>query len=173
MRSIVLTSLLSVLIALAGCERKPESPSLDKPAGGGLPPSSKENHDHKEGEKHAEGDSHSPAKEGHGDQKDIELGSVTIAELPVRAVLDGEVVAGKQVDVDVHVIGSEGKVTAVRLWIGAEDGKGAVKMKATFNKDEAHNHVEVPSPIPPESKLCIELELTDGKKEVGSLALKK
>lgn len=173
MRSIVLTSVLSVLIALAGCERKPETAAPGKPAGGGPAAGKKDDHDQKEGEKHVEGDGHDHAKEGHGDHKEIELGSVTIAGLPVRAVLGGEVVAGKEVDVDVHVTGSEGKVTAVRLWIGTEDGKGAVKMKATINKDEAHNHVEVPSPLPAGAKLCIELELTSGKKEVGSLALKR
>ena len=183
MRSIVLTSIMSVLIALAGCEQKSAAPAPGKPAdggtaagkpsGGGPTAAKKDDHDHKEGEKHAEGDGHDHEKEGDDDHKHIELGSVTIAGFPVRAVLGGEVVAGKEVDVDVHVTGSEGKVTAVRLWIGTEDGKSAVKMKATINKDEAHNHVEAPSPLPAGAKLCIELELTSGKKKVGSLALKK
>lgn len=173
MRPILLASMLSVLIALAGCERKPESAAPNKPAAGNPAAGKKDDHDHKEGEKHSDDDGHDHEKEGHGEHKEIELGSVTIAGLPVRAVLGGEVVAGKEVDVDVHVTGSEGKVTAVRLWIGSEDGKGAMKMKATINKDEAHNHVEVPSPLPAGAKLCIELELSDGKKEVGSLALKK
>ncbi|MFN0135092.1 MAG: hypothetical protein ACKVS9_03145 [Phycisphaerae bacterium] len=163
MRSIILTSTLCVLIGLFGCERKPDSSTPAAPKGGGSAATK---------EAHSDDDGHDHDKEAHGDHKEQELGSVTIAGFAVRAVLGGEVVAGKEVDVDVHVTGSEGKVNAVRLWIGTEDGKDAMKMKATINKDEAHNHVEVPSPLPAGAKLCIELELTGGEKKVGSLALK-
>lgn len=185
MRSIILTFSLCVLIGLIGCDRKPDSSTSTAPVGGGSAAAKKDDHDRNDGEKHADApktggkeahsddDGHDHEKEGHGDHKEQELGSVTIAGFAVRAVLGGEVVAGTEVDVDVHVTGSEGKVNAVRLWIGTEDGKGAMKMKAAINKEEAHNHVEVPSPLPPSAKLCIELELTGGDKKVGSLALKR
>ncbi len=184
MRSVILTSSLCVLIGLIGCERKPDSSTPATPAGGGSAATKKDDHDHKDGEKHTDApktggkeahsddDGHDHEKEGHGDRKEQELGSVTIAGFAVRAVLGGEIVAGKEAEIDVHVAGGEGKVNAVRLWIGTEDGKGAMKMKAMINKDEAHNHVEVPSPLPAGAKLCIELELTGGEKKVGSLALK-
>lgn len=175
---ILMAGVLSAL-AVLGCEKKQEAPKESPkasppsaPAAAKAPAKPKDDHDHKPGETHAdehkEGDGHD---HGHGEEH--ELGTVEIAGFQVRAVGHGKIVAGAETDVDVFVSGGQGMPSAVRLWIGSVDGKGAMKMKAAINKDEAHNHVAVPSPISADAKLCIELELAGGEKKVGTLPLHK
>jgi len=178
---ILMGGLLSAL-AVFGCEKKQEAPkespkasSPSAPGAAKAPAKPKDDHEHKPGETHAdehkEGDGHDHGHGGHGEEN--ELGTVEIAGFQVKAVGHGKIVAGTETDVDVFVSGGQGMPNAVRLWIGSVDGKGAMKMKAAINKDEAHNHVAVPSPMPADAKLCIELELAGGEKKVGILPLPK
>lgn len=182
MKFMILMAGLVVSLALLGCEKKQEAPKESPKAATSSPPTAAKapakprgDHDHKPGETHADehgdGDGHDHGKRGHGEEN--ELGSVEIAGFQVKAVCHGKIVAGTETDVDVFVSGGQGMPNAVRLWIGSPDGKGAMKMKAAINKEEAHNHVAVPSPISPDAKLCIELELTGGEKKVGTLPLHK
>ena len=64
--------------------------------------------------------------------------------------------AGKEVPFDFQVEG--GAVDAVRLWVGAKDAKGSVKALASREGDHWHAHAEAPSPLPPGSRLWIEVE---------------
>lgn len=181
MKFMILMAGLVASLALVGCEKKQEAPkespktATSSPTAAKVPAKPKDDHDHKAGETHADehkdDDGHDHGKGGHGEEN--ELGTVEIAGFQVKAVGHGKVVAGTETDVDVFVSGGQGMPNAVRLWIGSVDGKGAMKMKAAINKDEAHNHVAVPSPIPADAKLCIELELTGGEKKVGILPLPK
>lgn len=155
-------ALIFLVVATAGCEKKPNDSAPS--AGAAAAPKPGDN-SAQEGQAH-EG-------EGHGDQAGHELGTVTIGGFAVRVVQHGEVVAGKALHIDVHIPNAPPEVAAVRLWIGSEDGKGAMKTKATINKDEAHNHVETPSPLPADARLCVELELAAGQKKVGSLPLRR
>lgn len=182
MKYMILMAGVLAALSVLGCEKKEEAPKESPkasppsaPAAAKAPTKPKDDHDHKPGETHAdehkEGDGHDHGHGGHGEEN--ELGTVEIAGFQVKAVGHGKIVAGAETDVDVFVSGGQGMPSAVRLWIGSVDGKGAMKMKAAINKDEAHNHVAVPSPISPDTKLCIELELAGGEKKVGTLPLHK
>lgn len=170
MRTLILASMLSVAVALAGCERKPES---GKPATGGSSGAAKpDDHGHKPGEK----DDHDHGKEAdtHGAHgPSIELGSATVNGMKVKAARDaGEIKAGGDAAVDVWVDGGLGNAAAVRFWIGTEDAKGSIKAKAEVEEGKWHTHAEVPSPLPAGSKLWVEIEGKDGNKSVASFELK-
>lgn len=160
---IVLTASVAVLPACK--DKKTVSPT---PASGPSAPN------------HAEpaGD-HRDSAAGHGGAV-IQLGSATIGPFDVLATRDvGQIVAGKDAPIDVTVTpaaGSTAKATAVRFWIGTEDGKGSVKAKADIENpnepDRWHTHAEIPSPLPAESRLWVEIEDDQGGKSVGGFDIK-
>ncbi|GMU84596.1 MAG: hypothetical protein IPM64_16775 [Phycisphaerales bacterium] len=171
MRTLILASMLSVAVALAGCERKPES---TKPAAGGSSGAAKQDdHDHKPGEK----DDHDHGKEADTDGAhgpSIELGEATVNGMKVKAARDaGDIKPGGDAAIDVWVDGGLGNAAAVRFWIGTEDAKGSIKSKAEVEDGKWHTHAEVPDPLPAGSKVWVEIEGKDGKKSVASFELKK
>jgi hypothetical protein len=155
---------LSPVVVLGGlnaCEKKPESAASTA--------------DHA----HAPDGSHpveAPSAPGHGGAV-IALGEQTIGSFLAKATRDeGQVVAGKDAPIDVTVTASgDAKVVAVRFWIGTEDAAGSVKAKAEIedpnDPNRWHTHAEVPNPLPPESKLWVEIEDDKGGKSVGSFGL--
>lgn len=107
----------------------------------------------------------------------IELGNATIGAFSVRASRDqGEIKPGGDAPIDVWLTGSLDKVVAVRFWIGTQDAKGSVKAKADIEDPKEpnhwHTHAEVPSPLPPDSKIWVEIEMQGGEKSHGSFDLK-
>lgn len=173
MRTVIVASLLSAIVGLVGCERSPNPTTPPASA----PSTSARKDDHADHDHAHEGES--AHKAGHGGDV-VDLGATKIGELSVRASRDkDEVKAGSDTPIDVWVATADGKpapVTAVRLWIGTEDAKGAIKAKGELEDPKEpshwHAHVEVPNPIPDGSKLCVEIEGKDGKKTVGSFELK-
>ena len=168
MRTFVIASFLSVVVALVGCER-PSSPSTP-PAGGSSGSAKKDDHAGHDHEKEAN-DKHGA---GHGGEV-IELGTTKVGGLTVRASRDkGEIKPGGDAPIDLWVTDAAGKaaaVSAVRFWLGTEDAKGSLKAKAEIEDpkqpDHWHTHVEVPNPIPAAMKLWVELEAKDGKQVVS------
>lgn len=159
------------LIGLLGaCENKPSTPPPAANSGASAPkPAPAAKHDDHDGHDHAAGDKH----DDHGPT--TELGSVAIGPFSVKASRDGGVTAGGEVPVDLWITpgaGGSAKVSAVRAWIGAQDGKGSLKAKMDLEKDNYHSHVEAPKPMPAGSKLWIEIEDDKGGKSVGSFDLK-
>ncbi len=116
---------------------------------------------------------------GHGGPV-IDLGTATIGGYSAKVTRDqGEIVAGKDAPIDVMVspaAGTTAKVTAVRFWIGTEDGAGSVKAKSEIENpaepNRWHTHAEVPDPLPPGSKLWVEVEDDSGAQNVVSFDLK-
>jgi hypothetical protein len=113
---------------------------------------------------------------GHHSGKVIELGSSPIGAYSVRASRDeGEIKPGGDSPIDVWVDGTP-KVKAVRFWIGTEDAKGSVKALAAIEFPDQpnhwHTHADVPKPLPPGSRIWVEIEDDAGKKSVGSFDLK-
>ena len=111
--------------------------------------------------------------DGHGSGPAVQLGEQVISGMTIKAARDGDVAAGGDVPVDVWVTSATAKVTAVRMWIGTEDGKGSLKAKAALEKDSWHNHVEVPKELSAASKLWVEVETEKGEKTVAGFELKK
>ena len=93
------------------------------------------------------------------------LGEQTVDGMTVKASRDDvEFAAGGEAPIDVWVDGGDGKgvgVTAVRFWIGTEDGRGSVKAKAAIEGDHWHTHAEIPATLPEGAKLWIEIERGD------------
>lgn len=155
---------LTTLGTLAGCDKKKPAP----PA-----PAKADDHDHGPGEEHGE------HEEDHAGPV-IDLGEQAIGAFGAKVTRDqGEIIAGKDAPVDVIVTpaaGSEAKVAAVRIWVGAEDARGSVKAKAEIENaehpDHWHVHVEIPSPLPAGSKVWVEIEDDAGATSVGGFDLK-
>jgi len=163
-----LTATLFVALGLmvAGCEKKPEAPSssgtTESPKAPAKPNAEKP-------------EAAAPASDHHGAV--IELGNATIGAFSVRASRDqGEIKPGSDAPIDVWLTGSSDKVLSVRFWIGTQDAKGSVKAKADIEDPKEpnhwHTHGEVPNPLPPGSKLWVEIETTGGQKTSGSFDLK-
>jgi hypothetical protein len=113
---------------------------------------------------------------GHGGSI-IELGTATIGPFAVRASRDqAEITAGGDAPIDVWLTGGDiATVTAVRFWIGTEQGENFVKARADIEipsePNHWHTHAEVPSPLPSGAALWVEIEV-GGKKHAGSFDLR-
>jgi hypothetical protein len=118
-------------------------------------------HDHADGSHDHAADSKAPAGDDHGHGPVVELGSVEAGGYTVKASRDGAVKAGGEAPIDVWVTGGE-PVSAVRFWIGTQDGAGALKAKAELERDNWHTHAEVPDPMPAGSKLWVEIDSAKG-----------
>jgi hypothetical protein len=157
MRHVTLAVVVVASCLVAACsEKKPASPAPAAP----VPASPR----------------HAP---GHGGAV-IALGAGTIGGFSVVATRDqGPIVAGKDAPIDVTVTPADGggaRPTAVRFWIGVEDGAGSVKARAEIENpaepNRWHTHAEIPSPLPAGSKLWVEIEDQSGAKATGSFDLK-
>lgn len=141
-----------------------------------------------DGHGHKEGDGHDHAKPAvaapaggaekaggdHGDHGHGEggvLGTATIGAWTVA--VSGEVKAGSEAHLDIKLSGSTANPAAVRVWIGSQDGKGAMKQKADGRGNEYHAHADVPNPIPAGAQLWIEIDDGKGNKSVGGIAIKR
>lgn len=176
-RSIVLLSALSFAAPLVGCEKKSEPA---KPAAGTSEAAKPDDHAHTDGGGHdhdkptagQSADSHDGHDHDHDDGPTTQLGEQPAGGFTVKASRDGAITPGKDAAIDVWVTGGTGKVSSVRFWIGAQDGKGSVKAKAEIEKDNWHTHAEIPSPLPAGSKLWVEIESDTGEKSVVGFDLK-
>ena len=65
-----------------------------------------------------------------------------------------------------------GEVAAVREWVGPEDASGVVVVKTEIENDYHHGHVEMPSPVPADARLWIEIETPEGEHLKGSVPLR-
>ena len=162
-RHAIILSLALGLVSF-GCEKKQEKPSnagTAQPASTTAKPAAKP-------------DAAAPAPSGGHHGAVIELGETTVNGMKVRASRDeGEIKAGGDSPIDIWLDGGLGNAVAVRFWIGTQDAKGSIKAKAAVEDGHWHTHGEVPNPIPPDSKLWVEIEGKDGKNSVVSFDLKK
>ncbi len=172
-------SLAALSMPLVGCEKKSESA---KPAAGTSSAGKTDDHGHKDGDGHDHGkpaankpaDSHDGHDhgDGHDDGPTTQLGEQSVGGFNVKASRDGAITPGKDAAIDVWLTGGTAKVSAVRFWIGTQDGKGSVKAKAEIEKDNWHTHAEIPSPMPAGSKLWVEVETDKGEKHTIGFDLK-
>lgn len=183
MKNLIFLVSLFLNVAILGCEKKAETPAAKGEAKPVAPNASatakttaatkKDEHGH-EGHDRAADEIPAAAggKSGHSGEV-IELGTVELEDQSVRASRDkGTIAPGGDAPVDVWIDGGLGKdVGAVRFWIGAADAKGSLKAKADVEDGKWHTHVEVPDPMPAESKLWVEIEMTGGKKMLATFDL--
>ncbi|HYC78294.1 MAG TPA: hypothetical protein VEI02_11770 [Planctomycetota bacterium] len=133
-------------------------------------------HDHPHPHPHSESPAPQAPASGHHSGKVIDLGTASAGPFHLHVTRDeAPLKEGGVAPVDVRVTPHAG-VTAVRLWIGAADGAGALKVKAEIEDakepNRFHNHVEVPQPLPADAKLYVELEAA-GARHVAGFDLKR
>ena len=125
----------------------------------------KDKHEHKEGEKHEhEGDEHKGEK--------ADLGKLKIGGHTVQVTQVGDVKPGEEAVFVIVLVDGAGKPKAIRGWVGVESGERSIKSRAEEEGKEHHLHHEVSKPIPPKSKLWLEVETASGKQK-GSFAYKQ
>ena len=155
-KSIPLVTSFLLALSTVACESGTTPPKPQTPAPAPAPSGDGHDHDHG-GEGHSHGDEHA-------------LGTVEIGGVTLTITQDGDVAGGKEASFDIAVTTGTAP-TAVRAWIGAEDGAGSVKAKAEKESAGFHAHVDAPATLAADAKLWIELELADGTKATGSIAL--
>ena len=159
MRTVLIAFGLVVGLTSGGCQQNNSSTPI-KP-----PPPATGDHEMDHGAPNAHGPS-------------LSLGSAIVDGWNLVVARDAaELKAGGEAAIDCEVTGGAGKVSAVRVWIGTEDAKGALKALAAIeDPDEPnrwHAHVEIPNPIGKDSKLWVEVENSTGAKHVSGFDLKK
>jgi hypothetical protein len=110
------------------------------------------------------------AEDGHAAAKPV--AEKAMGAWKVAVFIPKPAIAGKALDVDLALTPAATRPKAVRLWVGAENAKGSVKVKAEPEAPGAYCvGVEVPDPIPAEAKLWLAIEAEDGTTVKESVAL--
>lgn len=63
-------------------------------------------------------------------------------------------------------------ISAVRIWAGPEDAVGVMVYRTEIEYGYYHGHLDLPSPLPDDLPLWIEIETTDGETLLGSTPLR-
>ena len=119
-----------------------------------------------------------PAGHSHGQAQGAEtlkadLGTTTVAGVQVTVVQDNLAEAGAEVAFDLTAKGAA-EPKAIRGWIGAADGKGALRNKAEKEKAGGwHLHVEAPKALSPADMLHIEVEPREGPRARTGFEIKR
>lgn len=152
----VLMMLTALAMPLAGCERKPNSPSPAPTTGTS---------------------SDTPKNEDHGHEHDeVSLGKFDINGIMVEAAQGhGKVEAGKEGHLVIKLPYKDNGSTIVRAWIGTEDRTLSAVGKGDYaaSHDDYDIHAVAPDPLPADAKWWVEIEKPDGTKSVGSFPLLK
>jgi hypothetical protein len=96
-----------------------------------------------------------------------ELPTTQIGPYAVTANYEGPLTDGH---FNLHVTGPE--FAAIRQWVGPEDAAGVMVSRAEVLPDHIHAGVEMPTPLPADPRLWIEIEGANGTRVKGSIALK-
>lgn len=95
------------------------------------------------------------------------LPPIGIGNFTVQAMYEGDLADGH-----FNLTIEGGEIAAVREWVGPEDASGVVVVKTEIENDYHHGHVEMPSPLPADARLWVEIETPDGQRLKGSTPLK-
>jgi hypothetical protein len=152
----------SFIFALTGCEKDsattPGSSTPPPSAANTTAKSAPHGHDHD----HAMAE---PSDVHEGEKH--ELGTQQAGVYTVKATQTGEIKPGVEVVFEIVVSGGTTKPTAVRAWVGSEDGQGSAKSKAEAGDKDYHAHIELPASIPANSKLWVELDTASGRQRAS------
>lgn len=117
---------------------------------------------------------HSCCDHDHGEAAEtVELGLVTATGFRLRVSRIGALTVGGHAVVEIAYEGELPDGVAIRAWIGARDGRGALKSRAAFHAAERHFEadVEVPSGLADGAGLQIEVEVPGGGATVTTLPI--
>jgi len=94
--------------------------------------------------------------------------SIKIGPYDVQPMFEEEIEDGH---FNIKVSGAEYK--SVRGWVGPEDASGVMVVKPEVENDYLHGHYEIPTPVPADAMLWIEIETPTGETLKGSTPLKQ
>ena len=120
-----------------------------------------DHHDHDHDHGHHDDHDH-VADDEHGHGESVSLGQVMIGSWTVDAARSGEVAAASEIVVDLDITGGTA-VDVVRMWVGTEDARGSIKVRADGDGDAWHGHVAIPAELPPGSAIWIEIASGDDR----------
>ncbi|MBA3846449.1 MAG: hypothetical protein H0X45_07380 [Planctomycetes bacterium] len=121
-----------------------------------------------------EGGHHHEEGEGHDHGDEVALGTKKLGEWQVTANRIGAWEAGKDGAGTVDLVPAKPAAKSVRVWIGDEEGRAAVKAKGepeSAHPGGWHTHISVPDPIPEGAKLWVVIETEAGEKLKDSFPL--
>jgi hypothetical protein len=151
LRSIIV--LASVLV-LTACNERPGSTGAGS---GSKPDAAKTDHDH---------------EHDHEAGSATALGSVTLGDVVVAVSREEAIAAGEEAHIDVDITSGAASLSALRIWIGTEDGAGSVKTNVELEGTGGHAHVDTPKPLPAGARVWLEAELKGGARKAGSVEIK-
>lgn len=113
------------------------------------------------------------ADHGHDHGPVAALGEATVGAAKLTAKIGGVVKPGAEVHLELILAPAAPAPAAVRAWIGTENARGSVKAKAGGDaaKGVYDAHIDVPAPLPADSKLWVAVEASDGTVLKASFAL--
>ena len=147
MRKTTIISLLTVSLALIGCEGEPQ------PA----PPT-------------PEVKPQAPVVETIPDKSNPLANTITLAGATFQVNTQGTVAPNAQIDVSITQT-SGNRVGSIRVWIGDESGIGSMKIRTHSHGKTAHAHAPAPAVLPEDCALWIEVQNANGETASGSIVL--
>lgn len=154
-----------LMLTLGACTaEKPSATPVEKSAAA-PPKDDHAGHDHGDDKKH---DENAPV---------VELGTGPVGPFSARVTRDaGAIKPGGDAAIDATITAGPGTPLAVRVWIGTQDGAGSIKAKAEIEDPKSpnrwHTHAEIPSPLPANSKVWVEIEDDKKQKHAAGFELK-
>jgi hypothetical protein len=165
-RTVQIVTLAGLLATIAACDRRGEHPPAPAQPGGA------QTHTHGDGTTHAHGEGDHAEPSGDHDHDEVELGTFTFGNLPVRlAQSHGHVEPGKEGHLVVKLPYNDGGATIVRAWLGTEDRTLSYVGRGEYaaSHDDYDIHAMAPDPLPENTMWWIEIEKPDGTRVVGSV----
>ncbi|MGK0155882.1 MAG: hypothetical protein ACI9SE_002849 [Neolewinella sp.] len=128
--------------------------------------------DGKDGDKGHEEAGHEEGGDESGHGKSHSLGKMKAHGREFSIVQMGDIHAGEEGAVEIEFASGKDRIGTTRAWVGIESGEGSAKAKLDLEGTATlHGHIDVPSPIPADSKLWFSFDI-DGKVETRSIAYK-
>ncbi|MEX0654651.1 MAG: hypothetical protein WDZ31_02015 [Phycisphaeraceae bacterium] len=161
-RTSTLLAVLSIAgLTLLGCDQQQPPAEQDTASPDAHAHEDHEAHDHHEGE--SDGGVHGGPKH--------ELGSTEVGPYAVTVTQVGAVEAGGPGTFEIVLDDEAAAPEAIRAWVGNEQAVGSVKVRAVDRGDFFDADLQVPDPMPEESRLWVEIQTDDGQRHTGSLDL--
>ena len=105
---------------------------------------------------------------GHGEAH--ELGTIRASGVEAKISQAGELVAGAEVAIEIEVTSGD-TPSAIRVWVGAESGRGSEKSRADDEgKGHFHAHVAVPKTLESSHRIWVTIDAGGGKSATTSVA---
>ena len=159
-RTTILLTILSIAgLSVLGCDQQ-QQPAQDTAAPAAHDHGDADDHDHEGG---SDGGVHGGPKH--------ELGSNDVGPHSMSVTQVGDVEAGGPATFEIVLDDEAANPETVRAWVGNEQAIGSVKVRSVDRGEFFDADLEVPDPMPEDSRLWVEIQGDDGQRHTGSFEL--